>query len=92
VALAAVPFLVPLPAQAACGDIRTNAAGVGAMVQQLAYTAAEPSATPCPSTGPLGPTTDDGGDSNSGKAAGLAVAAVALIVGGIVLRRRAGRN
>ncbi|HVE27758.1 MAG TPA: hypothetical protein VNC22_20270 [Sporichthya sp.] len=93
-ALAAVPFAAADPAQASCGNLRTTAAGAGAALEQVVFTAADdPSPTPCPSVGPLGPTSDDedGGGSDGAKA-GIAVAAVVLIVGGLVLRRRAARH
>jgi hypothetical protein len=92
-ALLTVPVLGAAPASAVCGDVRTTAARFAPPIRPVAYvTAAEPapSPTPCPTPGPLGPTSDD--DSGTTKATGLAVAAVVLIVGGVVLRRRANRD
>lgn len=93
VALAAVPFAGAAPAQASCGNLRSTAAGAATTVQQVALAAAaDPSPTPCPSIGPLGPTSDDDGGGPGHAKAATAVAAVVLIVGGLVLRRRAGRH
>jgi hypothetical protein len=62
-------------------------------VQAVAFSVTEPTPTPCPETGPLGPTSDDeGGGTSDATKAGLVVAAIALIAGGVVLRRRATRD